>query len=59
MLMIFFYLYVIIINWQVDENVTRHHDFELKQRDWRLMILHYLGLDHGTSRYFFPFLFCF
>lgn len=31
---------------QVDFNVTRHLDFELKQTDWDLMILHYLGLDH-------------
>jgi len=26
--------------------VTRHLDFELKQTDWDVMILHYLGLDH-------------
>uniref|UniRef100_A0A5S6QD44 GPI ethanolamine phosphate transferase 2 n=1 Tax=Trichuris muris TaxID=70415 RepID=A0A5S6QD44_TRIMR len=31
---------------QVDNNVTRHLDFELQQADWSLMILHYLGLDH-------------
>lgn len=31
---------------QVDSNVSRHLDFELKQNDWDLMILHYLGLDH-------------
>ncbi len=31
---------------EVDQNVTRHLDFELKQNDWSLMILHYLGLDH-------------
>ena len=26
--------------------MTRHLDFELKQIDWDVMILHYLGLDH-------------
>ncbi len=26
--------------------MTRHLDFELKQTDWDVMILHYLGLDH-------------
>ena len=31
---------------KVDLNVTRHLDFELKQNDWTLLILHYLGLDH-------------
>jgi ethanolaminephosphotransferase len=31
---------------QVDENVTRNLMHELKQNDWDLMILHYLGLDH-------------
>ncbi|XP_046445872.1 GPI ethanolamine phosphate transferase 2-like isoform X2 [Daphnia pulex] len=31
---------------EVDDNVTRHLDFELSQTDWSVMILHYLGLDH-------------
>eukprot|EP00095_Tigriopus_kingsejongensis_P010479 maker-scaffold1628_size33005-snap-gene-0.8 protein:Tk10479 transcript:maker-scaffold1628_size33005-snap-gene-0.8-mRNA-1 annotation:"gpi ethanolamine phosphate transferase 2-like" len=31
---------------EVDNNVTRHLDEELKQNDWDVMILHYLGLDH-------------
>ncbi|RNA44936.1 GPI ethanolamine phosphate transferase 2 [Brachionus plicatilis] len=31
---------------QVDFNVTRHLAFELEQTDWKVMILHYLGLDH-------------
>lgn len=31
---------------KVDENVTRHLDYELVQTDWSVMILHYLGLDH-------------
>ncbi|XP_031116362.1 GPI ethanolamine phosphate transferase 2 [Ipomoea triloba] len=31
---------------QVDHNVSRHLGFELKQTDWSLLILHYLGLDH-------------
>jgi ethanolamine phosphate transferase 2 subunit G len=30
----------------VDNNVTRHIDDELQQKDWDGMILHYLGLDH-------------
>lgn len=30
----------------MDDNVTRHLDFELSQNDWSVMILHYLGLDH-------------
>ena len=30
----------------MDNNVTRHLDFELNQTDWSVMILHYLGLDH-------------
>lgn len=29
-----------------DKNVTKSLAFELKQNDWRLLILHYLGLDH-------------
>lgn len=31
---------------QVDTNVTRHLDRELRSDDWSMMILHYLGLDH-------------
>lgn len=31
---------------EVDNNVTRHLDSELKSTDWDVMILHYLGLDH-------------
>ncbi|XP_075217062.1 phosphatidylinositol glycan anchor biosynthesis class G [Lycorma delicatula] len=31
---------------QVDNNVTRNVDEELKKDDWDIMILHYLGLDH-------------
>ena len=31
---------------QVDNNVTRHVQPELKRKDWQVMILHYLGLDH-------------
>lgn len=31
---------------QVDLNVSRHLPEELKQDDWHLLILHYLGLDH-------------
>lgn len=32
---------------QVDDNVTRHLENELKPTaDWDVMILHYLGLDH-------------
>ncbi|XP_069681560.1 GPI ethanolamine phosphate transferase 2 isoform X2 [Periplaneta americana] len=31
---------------EVDDNVTRHLATELGAEDWRLMILHYLGLDH-------------
>jgi len=31
---------------QVDNNVTRHIDDELKRNDWDVMVLHYLGLDH-------------
>jgi ethanolaminephosphotransferase len=40
----------------VDNNVTRHIPFELTQKDWNGMIMHYLGLDHighksGPRRY--------
>ncbi|XP_018562400.1 GPI ethanolamine phosphate transferase 2 isoform X2 [Anoplophora glabripennis] len=31
---------------EVDDNVTRNVDTELKRNDWDMMILHYLG-DHG------------
>ncbi|CAK7266639.1 major facilitator super transporter protein [Sporothrix epigloea] len=31
---------------EVDNNVTRHVPNELRQTDWSLMVLHYLGLDH-------------
>ncbi|KAI0127610.1 alkaline-phosphatase-like protein [Xylariales sp. AK1849] len=31
---------------EVDNNVTRHIDDELRQDDWNTMVLHYLGLDH-------------
>jgi len=31
---------------EVDKNVTRHIDDELSKKDWDVMILHYLGLDH-------------
>lgn len=30
----------------MDHNVSRHLNFELNEKDWKLMILHYLGLDH-------------
>eukprot|EP00743_Colponemidia_sp_Colp-15_P010185 GILK01011193.1.p1 GENE.GILK01011193.1~~GILK01011193.1.p1 ORF type:complete len:908 (+),score=142.88 GILK01011193.1:326-2725(+) len=36
---------------EVDNNVTRHLETELKQSDWEIMILHYLGIDHtGHSK---------
>ncbi|KAI6646903.1 GPI ethanolamine phosphate transferase 2 [Oopsacas minuta] len=31
---------------EVDNNVTRHLPRELANKDWDVMILHYLGLDH-------------
>ncbi|XP_068727731.1 GPI ethanolamine phosphate transferase 2-like [Montipora capricornis] len=31
---------------EVDNNVTRHIDKELRSNDWDVMILHFLGLDH-------------
>ena len=31
---------------EVDNNVTRHVPGELRRDDWRLVVLHYLGLDH-------------
>lgn len=40
----------------MDNNVTRHLDTELVKKDWDVLILHYLGLDHighlgGPRRY--------
>ena len=40
----------------MDNNVTRHLDDELHRKDWDVLILHYLGLDHighlgGPRRY--------
>ncbi|EDV22986.1 uncharacterized protein TRIADDRAFT_57788 [Trichoplax adhaerens] len=32
--------------YEVDNNVTRHVRPELRRKDWQVMILHYLGLDH-------------
>jgi hypothetical protein len=32
---------------QVDVNVTRTLEDELRADDWRLLVLHYLGLDHA------------
>ncbi|KAK9480900.1 alkaline-phosphatase-like protein [Lipomyces japonicus] len=31
---------------EVDNNVTRHIDGEIRAPDWDVMILHYLGVDH-------------
>lgn len=31
---------------EVDTNVTRHLETELSAKDWDVLILHYLGLDH-------------
>ncbi|KAI0506792.1 alkaline-phosphatase-like protein [Xylaria bambusicola] len=31
---------------EVDNNVTRHIDNEMRNDDWNTMVLHYLGLDH-------------
>jgi len=31
---------------EVDNNVTRHVPDELKNDDWNVMIMHYLGMDH-------------
>nr|XP_032809279.1 GPI ethanolamine phosphate transferase 2 isoform X1 [Petromyzon marinus] len=31
---------------EVDTNVTRHVPAALASRDWQLLVLHYLGLDH-------------
>ncbi|CAM9011025.1 unnamed protein product [Wickerhamomyces anomalus] len=44
---------------EVDNNVTRHLDSELKEQNWDCLILHYLGLDHighkgGPKSIFMP-----
>ena len=31
---------------EVDNNVTRHVSRELKQKDWSVFVMHYLGMDH-------------
>lgn len=31
---------------EVDQNVTRHVPVEMDARDWDVLVLHYLGLDH-------------
>ena len=31
---------------EVDQNVSRHIEHEVKKRDWDVAVLHYLGLDH-------------
>lgn len=31
---------------EVDFNVSRHLEFELAAKDWTVLVLHYLGLDH-------------
>lgn len=41
---------------EVDTNVTRHIDQELRHDDWNGWFLHYLGMDHighksGPERY--------
>jgi ethanolaminephosphotransferase len=41
---------------EVDNNVTRHLEHEMSSRDWDVLVLHYLGLDHighyqGPKRY--------
>ncbi|KAG5897768.1 hypothetical protein JTB14_019987 [Gonioctena quinquepunctata] len=33
-------------DFSLDDNVTRNVDIELRNVDWDIMILHYLGLDH-------------
>ena len=42
----------------MDNNVTRHLDSELVRKDWDVLILHYLGLDHighlGGPRRYYP-----
>lgn len=45
---------------EVDNNVTRHVPEQLKQADWSVIVMHYLGMDHighksGSSRYVYPF----
>ncbi len=39
-------LNVVKLNFQVDNNVTRHLNGELNSEDWDVLLLHYLGLDH-------------
>ena len=44
---------------EVDDNVTRTLDHELASNDWRLLLLHYLGVDHaghlaGRDRFVYP-----
>ncbi|AAS52519.2 AEL166Cp [Eremothecium gossypii ATCC 10895] len=44
---------------EVDTNVTRHLPHELQHKDWDVLILHYLGLDHighkgGAASQFMP-----
>lgn len=36
----------IVLFYQVDDNVTRHLENELKEAEFDTLILHYLGLDH-------------
>ncbi|KAF8771810.1 GPI ethanolamine phosphate transferase 2 like protein [Argiope bruennichi] len=36
---------------EVDINVTRHLESELSKKDWDIMILHYLGVDHIGHAY--------
>ncbi|GBM66453.1 GPI ethanolamine phosphate transferase 2 [Araneus ventricosus] len=36
---------------EVDTNVTRHLKLELSKKDWDIMILHYLGVDHIGHAY--------
>ncbi|XP_060524725.1 GPI ethanolamine phosphate transferase 2 isoform X2 [Cylas formicarius] len=31
---------------EVDDNITKNVNIELNRKDWNIMILHYLGLDH-------------
>lgn len=36
----------LLLDWQVDRNVSRHISKSLAADDWEVLILHYLGLDH-------------
>lgn len=36
---------------EVDNNVTRHVPTEMKAKDWDVLVLHYLGLDHIGHAY--------